>query len=178
MERSKAGTKIWRPKGLNYSSFLSSPVVATPRDCGWISQLIYTYSSSTTSWEGNINEHNMVIFYKTWKKCNEIQVTRNEMDLHKSKMKNIKAWLEMEPNFPGVATPQSKEWIICIISSTYYHPLPPGFLLIFISRTKLILIFSLNTWLVFEKYVLPSWNLRNCPSDLLQASIKQGFIKV
>ena len=27
------------------------------------------------------------------------------MDLNKSKMKNIKA--ELEPNFPGVATPQS-----------------------------------------------------------------------
>ena len=33
-------------------------------------------------------------------------------------MKNIKAQLELEPNFPGVATPQSSEWIICIISFT------------------------------------------------------------
>ena len=41
------------------------------------------------------------------------------MDLNKSKMKNIKAWLELEPNFPGVATPQSSEWIIYIISYTY-----------------------------------------------------------
>ena len=38
------------------------------------------------------------------------------MDLNKSKMKNIKAQLELEPNFPGVATPQSSEWIIYIIS--------------------------------------------------------------
>ena len=41
------------------------------------------------------------------------------MDLNKSNMKNIKAWLELEPNFPGVATPQSSEWIIGIISYTY-----------------------------------------------------------
>ena len=31
------------------------------------------------------------------------------MDLNKSKMKNIKAELELEPNFSGVATPQSSE---------------------------------------------------------------------
>ena len=41
------------------------------------------------------------------------------MDLNKSKMRNIKAWLELEPNFPGVATPQSREWIIYIISGAY-----------------------------------------------------------
>ena len=42
----------------------------------------------------------MVIFYKTWKKCHEIQFKK--MDLNKWKMRNIKAWLELEPNFPGV----------------------------------------------------------------------------
>ena len=41
------------------------------------------------------------------------------MDLNKSKMKSIKAYLELEPNFPGVATPQSSEWIIYIISYAY-----------------------------------------------------------
>ena len=41
------------------------------------------------------------------------------MDLNKSKIKNIEAWLELEPNFPGVATPQSSEWIIYIISYAY-----------------------------------------------------------
>ena len=46
-------------------------------------------------------------------------VDKNKMDFNKSKMKNIKAWLELEPNFPGVATPQSSEWIIYIISYTY-----------------------------------------------------------
>ena len=61
----------------------------------------------------------MVIFYKIWKKCNEIQLTKTKMDLNKSKMRNIKAELELEPNFPGVATPQSSEWIISIISYTY-----------------------------------------------------------
>ena len=53
----------------------------------------------------------MVIFYETWKKCHEIQLTKNKMDLNKSKMKNTKAnkskikntkaWLELEENFPG-----------------------------------------------------------------------------
>ena len=51
----------------------------------------------------------MVIFYKKLKKCHEIQLTKNKIDLNKSKMKNIKAWLELGPNFPGVATPQSSE---------------------------------------------------------------------
>ena len=41
------------------------------------------------------------------------------MDLNKSKMKNIKDQRELEPDFPGVATPQSSELIICIISYTY-----------------------------------------------------------
>ena len=41
------------------------------------------------------------------------------MDLNKSKMKNIKAWLELEPNFPLVATPHSSVRIICIIYYTY-----------------------------------------------------------
>ena len=40
------------------------------------------------------------------------------MDLNNSKMKNAKAKLELGINFPGVATPQSSEWIICIISYT------------------------------------------------------------
>ena len=41
------------------------------------------------------------------------------MDLNKSKMKNIKAYLQLEPNFPGVATPQRSEWIVYIISYAY-----------------------------------------------------------
>ena len=44
------------------------------------------------------------------KKQNELEQIENE---------NKKAWLELEPNFPGVATPQSSEWIIYIISYTY-----------------------------------------------------------
>ena len=34
MERSKVGTKKFSPKGLNYSSGISSPGVATPRNRG------------------------------------------------------------------------------------------------------------------------------------------------
>ena len=41
------------------------------------------------------------------------------MDLNKSKIKNIKALLELEPNFSGVATPQSSERMIYIISYVY-----------------------------------------------------------
>ena len=48
------------------------------------------------------------------------------MDFNKSKMKNIKAWLELEPNFPGVATPQSSEWIIYMISYTNNPFTAPG----------------------------------------------------
>ena len=44
----------------------------------------------------------MVIFY-TWKYCIEIHLTKNKMNLNKSKMKNIKAQLELEPNFPATA---------------------------------------------------------------------------
>ena len=47
------------------------------------------------------------------------------MELNKSKMKNIKAKLELEPNFPGVATPQKSEWIIYIIF-THIPFTPPG----------------------------------------------------
>ena len=40
------------------------------------------------------------------------------MDLNKSKMKNIKAWLELELNFPGVAiveVPTLQNYYILII---------------------------------------------------------------
>ena len=33
----------------------------------------------------------MVIFYKIWKKCHEIQFTKNKMDLNKSKIKKHKS---------------------------------------------------------------------------------------
>ena len=36
-------------------------------------------------------------------------VTKNKMHFNKSKMKYKKAELELEPNFPGVAAPQSSE---------------------------------------------------------------------
>ena len=52
-------------------------------------------------------------------KVHEIQLTYNKINLNKSNMKNTEAWLEHEHNFPGVATPQSSEWIIYIISYTH-----------------------------------------------------------
>ena len=45
------------------------------------------------------------------KKQNRLEQIENE--------KNIKALLELEPNFPGVATPRSSEWIVYIISYAY-----------------------------------------------------------
>ena len=36
----------------------------------------------------NINKHNMVVFYKIWKKQDEIQLPTNKMDLNNQKMEN------------------------------------------------------------------------------------------
>ena len=74
-----------------------------PNTCAW------EHAHPLSPGGDNINKNNMVIFYKTWKKCHEIQSTKNKMNLNKSKIKNIKAQLELEPNFPRVATPQSSE---------------------------------------------------------------------
>ena len=42
----------------------------------------------TTKSKYNNNKQNMVIFYKKWKKYNEIRFTKNRMDLNNRKMKN------------------------------------------------------------------------------------------
>ena len=34
----------------------------------------------------NNNKHNIVVFHKIWKKYNEIQLTKNKMDLNNGKM--------------------------------------------------------------------------------------------
>ena len=47
----------------------------------------------TTLSKYNINKHNMVPFYETWKKYNEIQLTKNKMELNNRKMTN-------QPPFP------------------------------------------------------------------------------
>ena len=36
----------------------------------------------------NNNEQNIVVFYKIWEKNNEIQLTKNKMDLNNRKMTN------------------------------------------------------------------------------------------
>ena len=46
-------------------------------------------------------------------------VNKKQNGLEQIEMKNIKAYLELEPNFPGVDTPQSSEWIIYIIAYAY-----------------------------------------------------------
>ena len=42
----------------------------------------------TTKSKHNINKHNMVLFYKKYKKYNEFQFTKNKMDLNNRKMTN------------------------------------------------------------------------------------------
>ena len=42
----------------------------------------------TTQSKYKNNKQNMVIFYKIWKKYNEIQLTKNKMDLNNKKMTN------------------------------------------------------------------------------------------
>ena len=42
----------------------------------------------TTKSKYNNNNHNMVVFYKIWKKYDEIKLTKNKMDLNNRKMKN------------------------------------------------------------------------------------------
>ena len=44
-----------------------------------------------------VNKQNVVIFYKKWKKYNEIQLTKNKMDLNIRKMTN-------HPPAPGNTT--------------------------------------------------------------------------
>ena len=34
------------------------------------------------------NEHNLLVFYERWKKYNEIQLTKNKMDLRNRNLKN------------------------------------------------------------------------------------------
>ena len=46
-------------------------------------------------------------------------VNKKQNQLEQIEKKIIKSKLELEPNFPGVTTPQSSELIIYIISYTY-----------------------------------------------------------
>ena len=46
-------------------------------------------------------------------------VNKKQNGLEQIENENIKAWLKLEPNFPGVATPQNSLWIIYIISYAY-----------------------------------------------------------
>ena len=93
MERSKAGTKNEVPcRGLNYSSGLSSPGSLRPETVDEFPNLSMPIVHPLPPGRGdNINKHNMVIFYKTWEKRNEIQLTKKlngleqiENEKHKS----------------------------------------------------------------------------------------------
>ena len=54
------------------------------------SQVKHTKSSThpRKSKYNNNNEHNLLVFYKIWKKFKKIQLTKNKMDLNNQKMKN------------------------------------------------------------------------------------------
>ena len=58
MERSKAGVKERSPEGLSHPN------------------------------QKNNNKHNILIFYKKWKKYNEIQLTKIKMDINIRKITN------------------------------------------------------------------------------------------
>ena len=58
MERSKAGTKKEVPMACHY---------------------LIKY---------NINNYIKAVFYKTWKNCNEIQLTKHKMEMNNQKIKN------------------------------------------------------------------------------------------
>ena len=49
---------------------------------------------------------------------NTVNIKENGLEQMEN-VKSIKTQLELELNFPGVATPQSSEWIIYIISYAY-----------------------------------------------------------
>ena len=59
---------------------MTDPLGKTVEETG--DELITTYSKY------NNNKQNMVIFYKKWKKYNEIQLTKNKMDLNIRKITN------------------------------------------------------------------------------------------
>ena len=59
---------------------VTDPLGKTVEETG--DKLITTYSKY------NNNKQNMVIFYKKWKKYNEIQLTKNKMDLNNRKVTN------------------------------------------------------------------------------------------
>ena len=47
-------------------------------------------SATFDDWGGlpNNNKHNLLVFYKRWKKYNERQLTKNKMELNNRKMTN------------------------------------------------------------------------------------------
>ena len=84
MERSKSGIKTRSPKGLTIAR--ANRPLWSVRTMQWKNYLTYPYNGPTTACGNNINKHNVVVFYKKWKKYNEIQLTKNKMDMNNRKI--------------------------------------------------------------------------------------------
>ena len=80
----------------------------------------------TTESKYNNNKQNMATFYNKWKKYREIQLRKAKMDLNKSKLKNIKAYLDLVPNFPGSLLPNAANELSALSPTLIIHQLPPG----------------------------------------------------
>ena len=56
------------------------------------------------------DKHNLLVFYQRWKKYNEIQLTKNKMDLNDRKIKNHpfspENWVKHKPDSPI----ESRKW--------------------------------------------------------------------
>ena len=71
----------------------------------------------TTKSKYNDNKHNMELFYKIWKKYNEIQSTINKMDLNNRKMKNHPpSHVTPLTNMPSKTNGKAARWIPMILS--------------------------------------------------------------
>ena len=72
MEKSNAARKKEVPTGLNYSSGLPSPRVATPRGSGWITSRTYPthiiHPQPLEEKKYDNNKHDMSLLYLRWKK--------------------------------------------------------------------------------------------------------------
>ena len=81
MERSQAGTKNEVPTASTIAQAYLPQGSLRPKTVDEFPNYSTNIVHPLPPWgEDNINKHNMVIFYKTWKKCNEIQLTKNKMD--------------------------------------------------------------------------------------------------
>ena len=83
MERSKLETKNEVPKAKTIAQAYFPLGSLRPKTVDEIPNYFTPIVHPLSPGGDNINKHYMVIFYKTWKKCHEIQLTKNKMDMKK-----------------------------------------------------------------------------------------------